>query len=42
MKKLDYADSRWLVAKKGFNYAGGCRHLFCGNATGAFSAFFRP
>ncbi|GAK80142.1 hypothetical protein BSMD_020520 [Bacillus subtilis Miyagi-4] len=21
--------------KKGFNHAGGCRHTFCGNATGA-------
>ncbi|MFP6333469.1 hypothetical protein [Bacillus subtilis] len=23
------------ASKKGFNHAGGCRHSFCGNATGA-------
>ncbi|URJ76495.1 hypothetical protein MF621_004193 (plasmid) [Bacillus velezensis] len=24
--------------KKGFNYAGGCRHTFCGNATGLYGS----
>ncbi|MES5398270.1 hypothetical protein ABU952_19445, partial [Bacillus amyloliquefaciens] len=24
--------------KKGFNHAGGCRHTFCGNATGLYGS----
>ncbi|WP_276731273.1 hypothetical protein [Bacillus sp. (in: firmicutes)] len=45
MQKLDQFDLRWVVAKKGFNHAGGCRHLFCRNATGALRepfCFYRP
>ncbi|MBR7818225.1 MULTISPECIES: hypothetical protein, partial [Bacillus] len=26
------------ASKKGFNYAGGCRHSICGNATGLYGS----